>query len=186
MAPSSPGAVETLDQDDVESGAPGSVATKPTFYYTHPKGLRLSLSNEIVVAGAASERGSVAIVNRIEPKPVAPNSNHHAVVVIVVTPHGVALSEGPEIFRIAIRTSDFHYAISGLVPVQRLIKPLDQALGRRVPARLLVGPRIYRSGCGARPSAPTGCGKVAHGLCNNEVDEEPGQFGQNCQCALRL
>jgi hypothetical protein len=38
MAPSSPGVAETLDQDDVESGAPRPVATKPTFYYTHPKG----------------------------------------------------------------------------------------------------------------------------------------------------
>jgi hypothetical protein len=171
---------------------PSQPSTIPT-----PRALRLRPSNEIVVAGAASERGSVAIVSRIKPKPVAPNSNHHAVVVIVVTPHGVALSEGPEIFRIAIRTSDFHYAISGFVPVQRLIKPLDQALGSRVPARLLVGPRtyrsrcgaiarllvgprIYRSRCGAIPSAPTGCGKGAHGLGYNEVDEEPGQFGQNC------
>jgi hypothetical protein len=154
---------------------PSQPSTIPT-----PRALRLSPSNEIVVAGAARERGSVAIVNRIEPKPVAPNSNHHAVVVIVVTPHRVALSEGPEIFRVAIHTSDLNCPISGLVPVQRSIKPLNQALGSRAPARLLVGPRIYRSRCGARPSAPTGCGKVAHGLCNDEVDEEPGQFGQNC------
>ena len=29
--------VETLDQDDVESGAPGLMAAKPAFYYTQPQ-----------------------------------------------------------------------------------------------------------------------------------------------------
>jgi hypothetical protein len=31
--------VETLNQDDVESGAPGLVAAKPAFYNTQPQGL---------------------------------------------------------------------------------------------------------------------------------------------------
>jgi hypothetical protein len=82
--------------------------------YPAPSGLYDYARLEIVVAGAAGERGSVAIVDRIEPKPVAPNSNHHAVVVIVVTPHSVAFSEGPEIVRVVRRKSDLHC----LVPIE--------------------------------------------------------------------
>jgi hypothetical protein len=78
--------------------------------------LRLRPGNEIVVAGPAREWRGVAIIDRIQPKPVAPYSNHHAVVVVVVTPHSVAFSEGPEIVRVVIHSSDLHYLIPGLVP----------------------------------------------------------------------
>jgi hypothetical protein len=115
---------------------------------------RLRPSNEIVVAGPVRERRGVAIIDRMQPKPVAPNSNHHAVIVIVTTPHGVALSEGAEMVRVGIHSGDLHYPVRlGLVPGPVFGQNPDQALGSRFPARLLVGPRTRRSRCGARPCA---------------------------------
>jgi hypothetical protein len=41
-----------------------------------------------------SERRRAAIFDRVKPEPVAPNPNDYAILVIVMTPHGVALPEG--------------------------------------------------------------------------------------------
>jgi hypothetical protein len=59
--------------------------------------LALRPSDEIVVAGPVRERRGVTIVNGVQPKPIAPNCNHHAFIVIIVTLDSVALSEGPEV-----------------------------------------------------------------------------------------
>jgi hypothetical protein len=97
------------------NGRSGSTSKNPQV--SNPGALlRLRPGNEFVVAGPAREWRGVAIIDRIQPKPVAPYSNHHAVVVVVVTPHSVAFSEGPEIVRVVIHSSDLHYLIPGLVP----------------------------------------------------------------------
>ena len=67
--------------------------------------------SNLVVARPVRERRGVAIVNGIQPKPVVPNSDHHAVVVIVVMLHGVAPSEGPKIVRVVIQSSNLHYLV---------------------------------------------------------------------------
>jgi hypothetical protein len=46
-----------------------------------------------VIVGAAGERRGVALFNRIEPKPVLPNSNDHAVFIIVAAPYVAAVPE---------------------------------------------------------------------------------------------
>jgi hypothetical protein len=141
---------------------------------------RLRPSNESVVAGPVRERRSVAIIDRIQPKPVAPNSNHHAVIVIVMTPHGVALSEGPEIVRVVIHSGDLHYLVRlGLVPGSAFDQNAGPSLGKSFSGGSLSGaPHLPQPMRGETVCADGAAEEVAHGLCDHEVDEEPSQFGQ--------
>jgi hypothetical protein len=61
-----------------------------------PQPYGLTPPNQIVIVCLAGERRGVAIVNRIEPKPLVPDSNDHTVFTIVAAPYHVAVPKGPE------------------------------------------------------------------------------------------
>ena len=67
--------------------APPSLAIRPLRWFG-----RL---DDVVVVGMGGEWRGVAIVGRLEPKPIAPPPKDGAPVVIVVASHGVALPELP-------------------------------------------------------------------------------------------
>jgi hypothetical protein len=52
-------------------------------------------------AGMGGEWRGVSVVDRIEPKPIAPARKYDAPVVVVVAPHGVALPELPAVVTIS-------------------------------------------------------------------------------------
>ena len=119
----------------------------------------------MIVAGPVRERRGVTIVNRIQPKPVAPSSNHHAFIVIVVALHGVALSEGPDIVRVVIHSSNIHYLV-------RLSLVSDS------PASLSGAPHLPQQMRGETVCADWAAEKQRTAFCDHVVDEELGQFGQ--------
>jgi hypothetical protein len=59
-------------------------------------------TDQMVVIGSARERRGIAIVERIEPKPIVPSPNNRAVVWIVVGSHNVPYPKRPDIDRVVI------------------------------------------------------------------------------------
>jgi hypothetical protein len=58
--------------------------------------LQLSPPNEFIVRGTARKRSRIMVVDWIEPKPVVPSPDDHALIAVLVeAPHGVAVAELP-------------------------------------------------------------------------------------------
>jgi hypothetical protein len=75
--------------------------------------LQLSPPNEFIVRGTARKRSRITVVDWIEPKPVVPGPDDHALIAVLVeAPHGVAPAELPAMTGIVGRCSKLHSVVS--------------------------------------------------------------------------